>query len=192
MAACLPTRHNPPFVRNEEIRTAPCFAGGVQLAECPQCSNQMPDAMRFCGFCGIELETGKKATTDRLLEYVHMTLTSNVEYNSDVSTKLIGSMTLAIGSTVTLVSNIPFDSLNARIFGILSLVGIVAGAVFIAACHTALGWLQESNRTFNAAFRKLLMGEISTASDFRRFMISSASKRSLRRAQAFVSEKGQP
>jgi hypothetical protein len=38
---------------------------GITMVDCPRCGKKVPDNMKFCGFCGIELATGKRSEPSR-------------------------------------------------------------------------------------------------------------------------------
>jgi len=59
------------------------------MADCPQCGKKVPDNMKFCGFCGIELETGRHQVNEGWLEFFQIQLAYVDNSDSNIVT-LIG------------------------------------------------------------------------------------------------------
>lgn len=137
------------------------------MVQCPTCSKKMPDNLRFCGFCGIELRTGREQTVDRWLAYIHTTLVVNAERLSDIGNRIIASVALIAGSLVTLVTNFSFDSILLWILGLLGLlVGVTCFWLFTSASQG----LSTLCTILDIASVLALAGKLVTSQDFNHFI----------------------
>lgn len=95
--------------------------------KCPRCNSKVPDNMKFCGFCGIELETGNEEVIHLWNDYFNSQLAYCSDRMTGLDAKTIASMGLLFGSVITLVANSALESPQSLALVVLSSFGIVGG-----------------------------------------------------------------
>ena len=140
------------------------------MADCPQCGKKVPDNLRFCGFCGIELATGKEAMTERWLAYLRTLISINTKAASMADTRMIAFGTLAIGSLLALITNLPPTSAAGSIVAVLASMGLIFGSRFLWNSLSSIQSANARHHIFRSAYELGLNGRLSTSKDFSGFM----------------------
>ncbi len=133
--------------------------------ECPRCSSKVPDNFSYCGFCGIELDTGREKAIERWFDYLNSVMSHNSERQTNLTTMTIASITLSILSLLTFIESIPFPTIHAIAFGILSLIGISVGVILTKSFLDARVELNFVTTMMDMTQRKILSGELRTTKD---------------------------
>jgi len=136
------------------------------MADCPQCGKKVPDNMKFCGFCGVELATGRVATTERWLAYMRTVVSACDTTRVITSEMLIASGALISGSIVTFISKLTAQTPTDTIIMNIGLFGLVLGVFLFALCYFSN---QRNYRTFqllDRAYVRALKGELSLSIEF--------------------------
>jgi RNA polymerase subunit RPABC4/transcription elongation factor Spt4 len=146
------------------------------MADCPRCGKKVPDNMKFCGFCGIELETAKATTTERWMAFLQTIMADDAQVASVMNSRIMGSVAFIAGSIITAVSNFPFSSYATLVLGILGVIGICIGAWFFHVSVDDLYSIETHSRIHLMAYDGAVNGRLSTAKDFDMFISYACEK----------------
>ena len=142
------------------------FLRGITMVDCPQCGKKVPDNMKFCGFCGIELATGKEATTERWFSYFETNTMYNLQLMSNAERRVIAFATLALTSMGVFLANLSFSSPIQIVLAFLGLIGMAVGFSSISSNLKSHEMADAINLVYQSAHKQGLMGRLSTSTEF--------------------------
>ena len=133
------------------------------MADCPQCGKKVPDNMKFCGFCGIEVETGKAAATDRWIGFLQTQIEAIVRANSTKTNAQVAAASVTIGGAALATS---LASGSSLLIGMVVIFALIGGPTMLFVLDAEKEILAIFRTMCNKAYLLALKGELSTSSEF--------------------------
>ena len=135
--------------------------------DCPQCEKKAPDNMKFCGWCGIELEGGTRRTIEEWTAYLQTELSLTSGRRNRLHEFIVGLTTLGILSAVTAMTNVPdWNSNPSYVLLSLGLVGMLATLVLMMEITKGIKANGAWDFCLITAYRKALNGKLNSTKDF--------------------------
>ncbi|TET91579.1 MAG: zinc ribbon domain-containing protein [Methanomassiliicoccales archaeon] len=133
--------------------------------KCPRCNSKVPDNLKYCGFCGIEIKTGREKSVEYWMEYIRTILHLNQDNRGIASRYIIASATLGIVSILTLVVQIPFETVQSIVIGVLALIGMGVSGYLLYVLVISVYENQVLLWMYEEIYYGILVGELNTSSD---------------------------
>jgi hypothetical protein len=144
--------------------------------ECPRCNSKLPDNLKYCGFCGIEIATGRQNVPDSWSEYARTIMDQNVQAISVNINRVMVGIAVLLGSLVALASVVgDYPFLKPILIGLAFALFIVV-LLFIIGSTITIREGSIVNMILGATYVKILKGELKTTQEIFNFLSESQKK----------------
>ncbi len=133
--------------------------------KCPRCDSDIPEDMKFCGFCGVEVESGRKITLDAWNSYFNFIL---VDISELVSSKirlmgLIGILT--VSALPIWLMTLPFQTAQTLLSLIVPVLVLFFGLAFMFGLKDEIKAFGKTIVAFEDARLGILAGKLTTSKE---------------------------
>ncbi|TET90277.1 MAG: zinc ribbon domain-containing protein [Methanomassiliicoccales archaeon] len=144
--------------------------------KCPRCDSPVTDDMKFCGHCGVEVESGKKITLDAWIGYINHTQETLRSRSRTLSRLNLAGLGIAIFSIPFVVVIIPFLSATTALFLVLPFIGFFFGSILISFSRSELRELEKPLQICENAKLAVLAGNLTTSKEITGYLENQLKK----------------
>lgn len=134
--------------------------------KCPRCDSDIPEDMKFCGFCGVEVESGKEITLDAWNSYFNFIL---VEISRVVSRKLRLLVLIGILMVSTMaiwVGSLPFQTTQTLLlYYIVPIIALLISGAYIFGLKDEIKAFGNTLEAFEDTRLAILDGKLTTSKE---------------------------
>lgn len=133
--------------------------------------------MKFCGNCGVEVETGKRTTLDAWMDYINSTQETLVDRLHGYSRLSLAGLIVASISVPFIVVIIPFLSATTALFLVFPFIGSYLGLGIARFAKKELHKLESPIQICESAKLAVLSGELTTSKEIIGYLEKQTKKR---------------
>jgi hypothetical protein len=141
------------------------MSGGDGWMKCPRCDSLVSEYMKFCGNCGVEVETGNKTTIDAWINYITSMQETLVDRLHRFSRLNLVGLIVASVSLPFIVVVIPFLSATIALLWLFPFVGAFLGLGIARSAREELRKLKNPMQIYEGTKLAVLSGELTTSKE---------------------------